>query len=531
MRFSILRSGIATLAVALLTACASVMPGANYPKEESHALPPSRPAGLEKIVDQAARAPEQRSGYRMLSAGIDGLLARIEMIDAAQRSLDLQYYIFRADQSGLIVASALLRAAERGVRVRLILDDGDTVRGDEKILALSAQQGIEVRLFNPFRYRGHNGALRGAEFLLNKNRLDYRMHNKLLVVDNSVALIGGRNIGDQYFQIDPASQFGDDDAVTVGPMVQQLSAVFDEFWNSAEVIPARAIDHKNTTEQALDKLRAAITAQGKEPSEADTAFLARLKVGEPLSGIESDKTPLSFASGRLVYDSPNKKDVATGKAPGELIYSTVAQEAKTVNDEMIMVTPYLVPAPDMMKLLKTERSRNAHVRILTNSLSSAPDLAAQAGYMHYRIELLEEGVELYEIRAQLGSTRGSGQGKAISQYGNYALHGKLFAFDRKSIFVGSMNFDQRSKRLNTEIGLVVYSPNIAQQTALRFEELTKPDNAYTVELRHTGDPKPYLVWKTRESGVDKEYTTEPARSEGQKFKVEVLTLLPIDKEL
>ena len=158
-----------------------------------------------------------------------GLLARVEAIDAAQHALDLQYYIFRGDELGLIIASALLRAADRGVRVRVIVDDGETVVGDEKILALSAHPGIELRLFNPFRYRGHSQVVRAAEFLLNKNRLDYRMHNKFLVADNSVALIGGRNIGNQYFKIDPNSQFGDEDVVSAGPIVQQLSAVFDEF--------------------------------------------------------------------------------------------------------------------------------------------------------------------------------------------------------------------------------------------------------------------------------------------------------------
>ena len=237
------------------------MPGAGFPKQESHAFPPSAPAGMDGVFEKASGS-DQRSGFQMLSAGLDGLLARVELIDSARRSLDLQYYIFRGDESGLIVAAALLRAADRGVRIRVVLDDGETVAGDEKIVALSAHQGIEVRLFNPLRYRGHNRVARGAEFLFNKNRLDYRMHNKLLVADNAVALVGGRNIGDQYFQLDPDSQFGDDDVVAVGPIVQQLSGVFDEFWNSTEVIPARAIDHANTTALALANLRSAIAAQG-----------------------------------------------------------------------------------------------------------------------------------------------------------------------------------------------------------------------------------------------------------------------------
>ena len=528
---TILRTGVAASVFWLLAACVSSMPGAGFPKQESHAFPPSAPGGMDGVFEKAASSNERGSGFHMLSAGLDGLLARVELIDSSRRSLDLQYYIFRGDESGLIVAAALLRAADRGVRVRVVLDDGETVAGDEKIAALSAQQGIEVRVFNPLRYRGHNPVARGAEFLFNKNRLDYRMHNKLLVADNAVALVGGRNIGDQYFQLDPDSQFGDDDVVTVGPIVQQLSGVFDEFWNSTEVIPAQAVDRANTTALALANLRSVIAAQGPAPHESRDVFLARLAAGEPLNAVDSDKTPLSWAPVRLVHDSPDKKQVTAGSAAGSLIYTTVAAEAKTVDDEMIMVTPYLVPTPAEAQLLAGLRKHNARVRVLTNSLVSTPSSAAQAGYMHYRPILLKEGVELYEIRALLGSTRGTGQGKSISRHGNYGLHAKLYVFDRKAMFVGSMNFDQRSKRLNTEIGLVIYSAALARQTAVRFDALVQPDNAYHVELSDAGRDDRALLWKTRESGADKIYTTEPARSAWQRFKVKVLSWLPLDREL
>jgi putative cardiolipin synthase len=507
------------------------MPGGSFPRNESHALAPIAGEGSAGFGVQGAKPSTGESGYRMLAAGIDGLLARVEVIDAARRSLDLQYYIFRADASGLLVAAALLRAADRGVRVRIIVDDGETIKGDEKILAMSAHPGIEVRIFNPFRYRGHSRVIRGTEFLFSKSRLDYRMHNKLLVADNSVALIGGRNIGDQYFQIDPDSQFGDDDLVTVGPIVQRLSGVFDEFWNSRQSIPAQAVDHAHTTEDELTKLRAAIDANRQLPGEPVSDYSKRLAAGKPLSGIASNETPLTFSQARLVYDSPDKKAVVAGLTPGNLIFDAVADEAKSVNTEMLMVTPYLVPSADEANVLKDERARGARVRILTNSLATNPDLAAHAGYMHYRPRLLKEGVELYEIRAKLGNAKGSGQSQRISRYGNYALHGKLFVFDRERIFVGSMNYDQRSKRLNTEIGLIIHSAMLSEQAARRFEELTRLDNAYTVELNNDPECKCPLVWKTRESSVEKIYTKEPARSAGQRVRAAVLSWFPIDKEL
>src|ERR1700680_1168132 len=242
---------IACLELLLAAGCATVQPGTGQPKPPSSALEPSVENALGKAFVPLAKSHGGDSGFRMLSTGIDGLTARVEMIDAAQRSLDLQTYIFRADVSGDVIARALLRAADRGVRVRVLTDDGESIKGDERILSLAAKPGIEFGLFNPLRYRGHLKLLRGADWFFEKGRLDYRMHNKLMVADNAVAIIGGRNIGDQYFQIDPESQFGDDDVVVAGPIVQNLSAVFDQFWNSDLAIPAPAVDKRHTSDKAL----------------------------------------------------------------------------------------------------------------------------------------------------------------------------------------------------------------------------------------------------------------------------------------
>jgi cardiolipin synthase C len=544
--------------------CASLPPGSGEPKTPSSALDPSVRSALREAFEPLARANPGASGFRMLSAGIDGLTARVEMIDAAQRSLDLQYYIFRADESGNLIAQALLRAVDRGVRVRILIDDGETVPGDEKLLALTARPGIEIRIFNPFRYRGHIRMIRGAEILFDKGRLDYRMHNKLMVADNAVAIIGGRNIGDQYFQIDPESQFGDDDVVVAGPMVQSLSGVFDEFWNGRLAIPARTVDTRHTSDRALAEYLAALAryrerldathpasmaaahptpVAATHPAPKDVAphdSTANVSQGDdpvvaakaPFADIVSGRTPLIGSRAELVYDSPDKKAVENGAATGALIYQPVADQANQVGTELLVVTPYFIPSADELAILKNDRNRNVHVRVLTNSLESAPDLAAHSGYMHYRVELLREGVELYEVRALLGRTRGSGQGKAISRHGNYALHGKLFVFDRKTVFIGSMNFDERSKHLNTEIGLLIASPELSRQVAARFDALTQLDNAYALSLKDQPAGKhPALIWTTRESGAVVQYPTEPARNSWQRMKVKLLSILPLDKEL
>ena len=457
------------------------------------------------------------------------------MIDAAERTLDLQYFIFRGDETGRLLTDALLRAADRGVRVRVLVDDGDTVAGDEQLLALAAYPRVEIRVFNPFAYRGHHELLRAAEFLFHHSRLDYRMHNKLLVADNSVALIGGRNIGNQYFQLDPDSQFADSDVFAAGPIAAQLSTTFDEYWNSRFAIPAEALTRANPgAAVASDRERAhERPAQQLLPLQTDGVdYVKRIASGEPYAGIISGRLPLVWASAQVVCDSPDKKDVVSGMLPGRLMSQTVIRVAGTVQSELLMVTPYFVPTDRETELLKDLRRRNVRIRVITNSLRSATDVAAQAGYVRSRVPLLKEGVELYEIRSYLGATRGSGQTTAVSSYGNYSLHAKLFVFDRQKLLIGSMNFDQRSRHLNTEVGLIIDSSLLAQETAARFDAMARLENAYMPTLA-AANPNlpPRLVWRTEESGQVVEYSREPERSTWQGWQLKFFSLLPLDREL
>jgi len=468
----------------------------------------------------------------MISAGIDGLLMRVELIDRAESDLDLQYYIFRSDDSGRLVQNALLRAADRGVRVRIISDDGETVPGDEKLLLLAAHRNIQVKVFNAFEYRGHNTMLRAADFLFHKSRLDYRMHNKLMIADGTVALTGGRNIGDQYFQVDPESQFGDDDTIAVGPIVDRLGEEFETYWNSPEVTSADRLVIGGLSPEKLTRYRAELAAPHPDSNVHETDFASRIRSSEPLRSILSGDSALTWANATLLYDSPNKRDIRDGNGFGRLMYQPIAQRIGSARSELLMITPYFVPVNGEIRLLSQANARKVQTRILTNSMPAAPDLAAHAGYVHSRPTLLADGVKLYEIRSDLGSPRGSGETRKLTRYGNYALHAKIFVFDRDSVFVGSMNLDQRSVRLNTEMGLIIESGGIAEEVASRFNRLTQPENAYQVMLApgSTAD-KPKLLWKTRENGADVEYTKEPARSGWQRFKVRLLALLPIDKEL
>ena len=518
------------LLMALLSGCMSIPHRAAEAPDTAASMAPADSV-IGHAWSQVKRPNEQASGLRMISIGVEGLLLRVELIDNAQRSVDLQYYIFRCDDTGRVIQNALLRAADRGVHVRIITDDGETVAGDEKLLLLAAHPNIEVRIFNAFEYRGHNGFLRGLDYTFHKSRLDYRMHNKLLVADSALALTGGRNIGDQYFQVNADSQFGDDDVLAVGPVVKDLHVEFSQYWHSGQVTAAQDLMPGKLTAAALQNYRTELRAAYRHANTFTADFDKRIATGEPLHSLLADDGALTWATATLVYDSPDKKAVRDGARFGQLIYVPVAQRMEATRSELLIITPYFVPIPDERRILKQQHEKKVQVRLLTNSLPAAPDILAQAGYMKYRKELLEEGVKLYEIRADLGRTAGSGQSRRMTRYGTYALHAKLFVYDGSSLFVGSMNLDQRSARINTEMGLIIESSTMAAEVVSRFNKLTSPENAYEVQLQSPEGKHPQLVWKTRENNADVLLTREPARSAAQRLEARLLMLLPIDSEL
>lgn len=286
--------------------CSTLPRGTSSPKTPSFALERPQDTRLGRKFLAASQQHQDESGYHIINSGIDGLVTRIQMIDAAERTVDMQYFIFRGDDTGLLIAEALEHAADRGVRVRILVDDGDTVAGDQKILALDRHPNIEVRIFNPFDYRGHNAFLRQVDFALHKGRLDYRMHNKLMVVDNSVALVGGRNIGAQYFQVEPDSQFADDDAFAAGEIGASLSKTFDSYWNSEFSVPSALLP--------IPKERSKEAAVSFKDGGVDVR--ARIASGSPFRELVTDDGALHWAKATVVCDSPDKKDVELRKKRG-----------------------------------------------------------------------------------------------------------------------------------------------------------------------------------------------------------------------
>ncbi|HEY3299335.1 MAG TPA: phospholipase D family protein [Methylophilaceae bacterium] len=518
--------------LAQITACSLLNVHQSPPKEYSTSFSHPEQTSLGRQYIKSASSHDGLSGFYILNNGVDGFYARVSLIDKAEASLDLQYYIFRQDDTGKLLTAHLLKAADRGVKIRILVDDAATENGDQQLLTLSAHPNIQVRVFNPLRYRGHGHLLRLVEMTLRKSTLDYRMHNKLFIVDGAVALFGGRNIGDEYFQTDPESQFGDDDVFTIGPVIQKLSQSFDEYWNSNMAIPAKAVDSVLSSIESLESFRTSLSKDCEALEDEPASFLKSISASNQVNNLMTASVSPSWANAEVIYDSPDKKEMEDDKMTGSLIYNSFAELAKATRSELLIITPFFVPGDDGMALFKDMYERNVETKVLTNSLESTPQLAAHSGYKHYRKELLTLDIKLYEIRASLGKAAGSGESKKLLKLGNYGLHAKQYISDRKKILLGSMNLDQRSLHLNTEIGMVINSPELAKQEAERFKRLTDPENSYQVYLKN--DPvtkQSALVWITKENGKLVEYGDEPSKNLSERLKTDLMSLLPLDDEL
>ena len=331
------------------------------------------------------------------------------MIDAAARTLDLEYFIFRQDETGQLLADALLRAADRGVRVRLLVDDAETHDADDEARGVERASEHPRPDLQPFTYRGRIPLFRDLDFAFDASRLDYRMHNKLMVVDNAMALVGGRNIGDNISR----STRTRNSATTMSslPVLSSRTCRGHSTNSGTATSPSRLrhfrakgppLGRWTAYRATLDEHRRALKADG-------IAYARRIATGEPLAGMLSGRLPLVWAHAEVVCDSPDKRRVEHGEMGGNLMHREVAHAARSVQSELLIVTPFFVPGTAGMRLLADLRKRGVRVRVLTNSLESTPELIAQSGYMHYRRPLLEDGVELSEVRAQLGNARGSGE--------------------------------------------------------------------------------------------------------------------------
>jgi putative cardiolipin synthase len=498
---------------ALLGGCASV--DWNYPRTPSTAFDQPQATAIGALFQEAADRHQGQSGFALVVEGSRALMARLAMADLAEKTLDAQYYIWDPDTTGRIVAERLIRAADRGVRVRLLLDDTNQSEDlDTSVAALDAHPNIDVRLFNPIAHR----RWRGLSFLSDFRRVNHRMHNKLFVVDNALGIVGGRNIADSYFGVRPDQNFRDLDVAMAGPVVRELSSSFDAFWNSKWAVPVGALVADRVTQDAFQamkqRLHDNIAADGYPyPIEERVADL-RARLVEIRDGF-------IWAPGHAYAEDPSRVE---GDDGGKVIYEALRQRIHQTKRELLVESPYLFLSERNLDGVRELTARHVRIRVLTNSAATNDVLAAHAGYANTRDGLIDAGAELYELRPDSNMKRewslAAGRSRA-------SLHAKSVVFDRESAFIGSFNLDPRSATINTEIGVVIDSPEIARQLAAFMDEGVAPGSAFRVTHDAHGD----LVW-TAETNRDKvELDTDPETSLGQRFLVDIMRLLPFEDQL
>lgn len=470
-----------TPALLALAGCASLPPPQPAPRSTALADVAGTPlARIAQASTPAGTGPDAFSGFQLMPEGPTALNARVALARHAQKSIDAQYYILQADGSGLLLLHELLEAARRGVRVRLLVDDLYTAGKDELFAALASQPNFELRLFNPLAVRTGPLALRLALSLGDVRRINRRMHNKLFVADNSVAITGGRNVADEYFMRSDVANFIDMDVLATGPVVPQLSASFDDFWNSAQVRPVGSLMRlPQDGEGTRAWLQAHLRGKREPLPERYTDVLGHPTITAQLDAGRLEQTP---GDGRAVADIPEKITLQDAEASyaDSVTQRTVAM-LYGAREQVLMVSPYFIPGERGLEMLEDGVRHGVEMIVLTNSLDATDESLVYAGYARYRLAMLRAGIHVYELGAKL-APRDHQFGDFKSSTGR--LHSKLAIVDRRRLFIGSMNLDGRSARLNTENGVLIDSPALAAQFT-RFMPL-RALGAYQLQLDADG---------------------------------------------
>ena len=496
------------------------------PRPESHRLTDTGDTRLGRGVSELRTGHGDLSGIHMLVDGGEAFAARVLLARAATRSLDVQYYIWHKDRSGTLLLDALLDAAERGVRVRMLLDDNGIAGMDAVLAALDRHPNIEVRLFNPFVVRSP----KMLGYLTDFTRLNRRMHNKSFVADGQAAIIGGRNIGDEYFSSADGLVFADVDVLAIGPVVDEVSADFDRYWASLSAYPAfRILPAPERSAEAL--LAPEQTMAGGQG--VTEAYLAAVGAASFIDEVVAGTLPFEWAQVRMVSDDP-AKGIGRGEPDGLLMHA-LREAVGEPRDEVRLVSGYFVPTQAGVEALGGFAEDGVSVAVFTNGFAASDVWVVHAGYAPYRRALLEKGVRLFEMRGPPGgetqrriATVGSGSGIAseggpVLRSAATTLHAKTFAVDRERLFIGSFNFDPRSIHLNTELGFLIRSPRLATAVSDRFTTRI-PGNAYEVVL--TGERA--LNWIERRDGREIIHDQEPGMTRLQRTGLWLLSHLPIE---
>ena len=486
----------------------------SYMIDDGHATSMGRKFGGE-ITDHPGQA-----GVFVLNRGRDAFAARAMLARMSEKSLDIQYYMYHQDTVGGLLTYEVLKAADRGVRVRMLIDDMYGNQDEDTWVALNGHENIQVRLWNPWKRAGS----RAIQSVVRGAIIDYRMHAKSSTADNEATVLGGRNIGDEYFDADRDLAFADIDVLSIGPPVREVSGEFDSYWNAEHAYPVDILIRQGT-EQELTGLRAKKQAFFEKNSTSD--YIQAVTESDLAKGLKDGSLAFSWSKGRVIHDSPQKMDLKKAGRDERLI-AQLAPFLTGAKRTVDIVSPYFVPGDKGAEALCKLSQDGVKVRVLTNSLASNDVTAVHAGYSKYRRKLLRCGVRLFELDESLKDR----EGKAFTWLPGLAkssLHAKSMVFDGEVMFVGSFNFDERSLNINNEIGLVFHDPAIAGNAAQNFEDHV---NKIAFEVSFSGeDGRENMHWTGGQGGPDVVMEKEPYATTMQKLTVGILKWLPIDSQL
>lgn len=503
-----------------VTGCASLP--ANNDREMSFALMDTSGTHFGRLSQKLGKEHPDESGFHLLMNGFDAFAARLILARGAEKSIDAQYYMIHGDLTGGLFADQLLKAADRGVRARLLIDDMDLEGRDHALSALAAHPQISVRIFNPF----NRDQSRLSQYLGRLGDVTRRMHNKSLTVDNQVTIVGGRNIGNEYFNADPDLAFGDLDLLTMGPVVEKVSNSFDVYWNNSRAYPIGVLRPDLADKSSLDKGRERLAEFLDR--EVVEAYLEELVNSQLAKDIRNGGLSYNWGAARVLADHPDKiKSYDTTKDFS--LARQISPFFEEVEKELLIFSPYFVPGKNGTKNLAELCRRGVRVRIITNSLASTDVGLVHAGYAKYRRTLLRSGVELYEVNKKISK---EAKKSKKSKFGSSksSLHAKSFVFDRKQVFIGSLNLDPRSVTENTEIGILLNSENDAD-TMVEIFDAVVAKATFRLELRTDDKGLENIFWHGLEKGEKRVWTHDPHTSFWRRLGIGLMGFLPIESQL
>ncbi len=495
----------------------------NVQREPSTAYQDTQDTRIGRHVQAEMPMHPGESGYLLLGNGLDAFVARVLLAQLAERSIDTQYYMIHNDVVGSLFVDQLYKAAERGVRVRVLVDDIDQEGRDFGAAALDRHPSIEVRIFNPFaRNTG-----RTLQYVTGFGKQTRRAHNKSFTVDNQATILGGRNIGDEYFAADPELAFVDLDVLAVGPVAGQVSASFDQYWNNALSYPISTLVENPPTPQQSDRRKQEL--DDFIARQADSEYVQHLRDSDIANRIRQNQVIYHWGVGAVVADDPEKLTHDTSETQYRLS-EQLAPYMAGVRRELIIFSPYFVPGKAGVAFFKQLRDRGVQVKILTNSLASTDVGVVHAGYARYRKSLLRMGVALYELNRNLSleerrAIKEGGLGQSKS-----SLHAKCFVLDRETTFIGSLNLDPRSVEQNTEIGVVFKSLPIAIHIADGFDRNIEKV-AFRLELEKLQNGTERLLWHGLVDGEKQTFSHEPYTGFWKRVGISFMRIMPIESQI